>query len=150
MSSIPDAAGIFGRSIQEHLEVVGQMMTQLPVLEGIPEFLGASVFGSKDSSSSSSRRGIKPGVVSGRSMYSKWKRATLFPSLRKACLFSNPEISESMTSGSTWRSTLKFLPDREPSKCVFFMRSISTFPIALLTRSAAFGSVVLRKIFVAG
>jgi D-sedoheptulose 7-phosphate isomerase len=35
MSSNSDAAGFFGRSIQEHLEVVGQIKTQLPVLERI-------------------------------------------------------------------------------------------------------------------
>jgi hypothetical protein len=40
---------------------------------------------------------------------------------------------------------LKFLPEREPSKCVSFMRSISTLPMAFDTHSAAFGSVVFRR-----
>ena len=45
---------------------------------------GTSVFGSKGSSSSSTLRGTNPGVVCATSMYSKWKRATLLPSFRKA------------------------------------------------------------------
>ena len=72
------------------------------------------------------------------------------PASGKRGSVSRPEISESITSGSTCRSRLKFFPEREPSKCVSRIRSISTLPMALLTHSAAFGSVVLRKILVAG
>ena len=35
MSSNPDAANLFGKAIEEHLEVVGQMKAQVPVLEAI-------------------------------------------------------------------------------------------------------------------
>jgi len=43
-------------------------------------------------------------------------------------------------SGSIWRSTVKFLPDRDPSNFVSLSRSISTLPMASEIHSAAFGS----------
>ena len=60
----------------------------------------------------------------------------------KACRSGNPEISDSITAGSTSMSSAKFLPECVPSKWHSFVRSISTLPIALLTHSPAFGSII--------
>ena len=103
--------------------------------------------GSKLSSSSSIERGTKSGAMMGISLYRNENRATLFPSFRKAWLSARPEISESRTSGSTWRSRVKFFPAASHRSGSRSCRSISILPMAFDTHSAAFGSVGFEKDF---